>query len=73
MKLNRKKRLPQSDSQQQLFEEIKEIIVNEIILAYPDFNKSFENYIDASDMQLETSISQDKKPIAFFSRKLTSA
>ena len=72
-KLNRKKRLPWGDDQQRSFEEIKQIIANEVILAYPDFNKSFEIHVDASDVQLGAVISQDKKPIAFFSRKLTSA
>ena len=71
-KLNRKKRLSWGDDQQQSFEEIKQIIVNEVILAYQDFNKLFEIYVDASDTQLEAVISQDKKPIVFFSRKLAS-
>ncbi len=40
-------------------------------MAYPDFNKVFEIYTDASSKQLGTVITQDTRPIAFFSRKLS--
>ena len=40
-------------------------------LVYPDFNKTFEIHADASDYQLGAVISQENKPIGFFSRKLT--
>ena len=40
---------------------------------YPNWNKPFQIHTDASDYQLGAVISQEKKPIAFFSRKLNSA
>ena len=43
------------------------------MLAYPDFNKPFEIYTDASDYQLGLVITQEERPIAFFSRKLNKA
>ncbi len=40
-------------------------------MAYPDFNKVFEIYTDASSKQLGAVITQDNRPTAFFSRKLS--
>ncbi len=39
-------------------------------MAYPDYSKVFEIYTDASSKQLGAVITQDNRPIAFFSRKL---
>jgi hypothetical protein len=55
---------------QQAFDDVKVAIAKETVLAYPDFLKPFEIYTDASSMQLGVIISQDNRPIAFFSRKL---
>ena len=59
--------------EQQAFEDIKKIMSQEVFLAYPNFNKPFDIYTDASHLQLGSVISQDGKPIAFYSRKLTDA
>jgi hypothetical protein len=40
-------------------------------LAYPDYSKIFEIYSDASSKQLGAVITQDNRPIAFFSWKLS--
>ena len=55
------------------FEEIKRAMSREVMLAYPDFSKPFEIHTDASAFQLGAVISQDGKPIAFYSRKLNDA
>jgi hypothetical protein len=62
-------------SHQQAFDKIKKVIGTEVLLCYPDFNKPFHIYTDASDHQLEAVIIQDKKQItlAFYSRKLNTA
>ncbi len=49
----------------------KAAIVKETVLAYPDFLKPFEIYTDASSTQLGAMITQDNRPITFFSRKLS--
>jgi hypothetical protein len=56
---------------QQAFDHVKAAIAKETALAYPDFLKPFEIYTDASSMQLGAVITQDNRPIAFFSRKLS--
>jgi RNase H-like domain found in reverse transcriptase len=52
------------------FDKIKKVIETEVLLSYPEFVKPFHIYTDASDHQLGAVIMQDKKPLAFYSRKL---
>jgi hypothetical protein len=54
---------------QQAFDNVKATIAKEVILAYPDFSKSFEIHTAATAMQLGAMIAQDTRPIEFFSRK----
>ena len=56
---------------QKAFDDAKATIAKEVILAYPDFNKVFEIFTDASTKQLGAVITQANRPIAFFSRKLS--
>ena len=62
-----------NDKHQKAFEQIKKVLSREVLLAYPDFSKPFVIHTDASDYQLGAVISQDGKPIAFYSRKLNDA
>ena len=55
------------------FEDMKNIIAKQALLAYPDFTKEFHIHTDASKVQLGACISQDGKPLAFYSRKLLDA
>ena len=41
-----------------------------MLLSYLDFDKSFNIHTDSSNLQLDVVISQNKKPIAYYSRKL---
>jgi hypothetical protein len=62
-----------TDEHQKAFDNIKKRICREVMLTFPDFAKPFHIYTDASDKQLGSVITQDEKPIAFYSRKLNSA
>jgi hypothetical protein len=55
------------------FDNVKTTIAKEVVLAYPDFTKPFDIYTDASTKQLGSVITQDNRPIAFFSRKFSGA
>lgn len=55
------------------FRKMKKVLAKEVLLAYPDFSKPFEIHTDASHTQLGAVISQEGKPIAFYSRKLNPA
>ena len=59
-----------TETEQAAFDEIKRMITKETLLTFPDFNKEFHIYTDASDFQLGAVIMQDNKPLAFYSRKL---
>ncbi len=55
---------------QQAFDNVKAAIAKETVLAYPDFSEPFDIYTEDSSTQLGAVITQDNRPIAFFSRKL---
>jgi hypothetical protein len=56
---------------QRAFDHVKATIAREVVLAYPDYSKVFEIYTDASSNQLGAVITQENRPIAFFSWKLS--
>ncbi len=72
-KMNKTKKKPWrwDPTHQQAFDSKKAAIAKETVLAYLDFLKPFEIYTDASSMQLGAVVTQDNRPIAFFSRKLS--
>ncbi len=56
---------------QRAFNHIKATIAKDVVLTYPDYSKVFEIYTDACSKQLGAVITQDNRPIAFFSWKLS--
>ena len=62
-----------NDELESAFQEVKQMVSKSAMLTYPDWLKPFEIQKNVSDFQLGAVISQEGKPIAFFSWKLTSA
>ncbi len=69
-----KKKTWQWDSiHQEAFDNVKKTIAKEVVLAYQGFTYTFDIYTDVSTKQLGAVITQDNRPIAFFSWKLSGA
>ncbi len=56
---------------QRAFDHVKATLAKDVGLAYPNYSKVFKIYTDASSKQLGAVITQDNRPIAFFSRNLS--
>ena len=61
-----------TDEHQKNFDAIKHVIGCEVLLAYPDFNAPFQIHTVASKTQIGAVISQNGKPIVFYSCKMNS-
>ena len=55
------------------FELAKEMLTEHATLAFPNFEKPFDLYTDASDQQLGATLVQDGNPLGFYTRKINSA
>eukprot|EP00804_Cyclotella_cryptica_P003900 CCRYP_015770-RA/>CCRYP_015770-RA protein AED:0.36 eAED:0.40 QI:0/0/0/1/0/0/4/0/335 len=60
-----------TEEHQKAFDDVKATIAKDVSLAYFDYSKRFEIYTDGSKRQLGAVITQNNRPIAFFSRKLS--
>jgi hypothetical protein len=56
---------------QRAIDDVKDTIAREVVLAYPDYSKVFEIYTYASSKLLGAVITQENRPIVFFSQKLS--
>ena len=71
--LKKKQKLNWNAEMQSDFDKMRQLMVADALAAYPDHNKRFDVFTDASDFQLGSCIMQDGRPVAYFSRKLSAA
>ena len=71
--LTGKKHFEWKDTHTATFQKLKDMISTDTMQHYPDPNKPFHVYTDASDYQLGAAIKQNGRPVAFYSRKLSAA
>ena len=53
------------------FKNIKKICAEATLLSYPDYNKPFIIFTDLREYQMGAVITQDNKPVAYWSKKLS--
>ncbi len=69
--LKKKAPIKWTDEMQKAFDKLCLLMAADALAAYPDHNKRFDVYTDASDFQLGTCIIQEGRPVAYFLQKLT--
>lgn len=68
-----KKKFSWTEEMSKSFSQMKAILAMDALSAYPDHNKRYDIYTDASDYQMGAVLMQEGRPVAYFSRKLNAA
>jgi hypothetical protein len=59
-----------SEPQENAFHKLKKRLTEAPLLVLPDFTKTFEGECDASGIRIGGVLMQERKPVAYFSKKL---
>jgi hypothetical protein len=71
--LKKKAPIKWTDEMQKAFDKMCLLMAANALAAYPNHNKRFDVYTDASDFQLDACIIQGGRPVAYFSCKPTNS
>jgi hypothetical protein len=58
-----------TETQESAFQKMKEILAQDAMLTYPEFDQPFVIYTDASERQIGGVVTQNNCPLSFFSKK----
>ena len=71
--LPKKAKLEWTEELDLAFKRVKAIIVQDILMSFPNHNIPFDIYTDSSDYQLGACLMQNGKPVAYYSGSLSNA
>ena len=66
-----RKKIIWTNIQEVAFQNIEQLVSEDVMLHFPDHSQPFHIYTDVSNCQIGATIKQNQLPIAYFSRKLT--
>ena len=71
--LPKKAKIVWNEKMELAFKQMKAVIAEDAMMAYPNHNLPFDIYTDASDHQVGACIMQEGCPVIYFTRKMTAA